>query len=186
FGNVKDAVVERLTNVKDSIKDGLNSALDFVLGLGGKFVDAGKKIVTSIADGIKGAIGKVTDAVKNVAQKIRDFLPFSPPKTGPLIDIMDVKWGETIGAGMEKGEDEVSKAMDEMLAFDLTKKATFSNANANNPSDNEMIALLMLLIEAVKEGKVLQVDGKTFAQIMGDYTSAEVGNRIRKIKRGLA
>src|SRR5690625_7581544 len=94
-----------------------------------KYKNAGKYIVTSNADGIKGAIGKVTGAIKNVTQKIRDFLPFSPPKTGPLIDIMDVKWGETIGSDIESGENEVSKAMNNMLDFDLTKKATFSNTN---------------------------------------------------------
>jgi phage-related minor tail protein len=33
---------------------------------------------------------------------------------------------------------------------------------------------------------ILQVDGKTFAQITGDYTDAEGGTRIRRIQRGLA
>jgi hypothetical protein len=33
---------------------------------------------------------------------------------------------------------------------------------------------------------ILQVDGKTFAQITGDYTDAEGGVRIRRIQRGLA
>lgn len=32
---------------------------------------------------------------------------------------------------------------------------------------------------------VLQIDGKTFAQITGDYTGAEGGTRIRRIERGL-
>ena len=33
---------------------------------------------------------------------------------------------------------------------------------------------------------VLQIDGKTFAQIIGDYTGDEGGLRIRKLERGLA
>lgn len=186
FNSLKGVVTNAFNGVKNAVKNGITGALNIIKNFFGRFKDAGKNIITSIASGIKGAIGSVTDAIGNVTGKIRDFLPFSPPKTGPLIDIMDVKWGETISAGITNGEDEVAKAMDELLAFDLTKRATFSNANANNPTDNEMISLMMMLIEAIREGKVLQVDGKTFAQLMSDYTSAEGGNRIRKIERGLA
>src|SRR5690625_1685083 len=158
----------------------MKGAYNAVTNMGKNFFNAGKNIVTSIADGIKGAIGKVTGAIKNVTQKIRDFLPFSPPKTGPLIDIMDVKWGETIGSGIESGENEVSKAMDNMLDFDLTKKATFSNPNTTNVNKDSYG------YTEQKQPIILQVDGKTFAQIIGDYTSQEDGNRIRKIERGLA
>src|SRR5690625_2844474 len=166
--------------VRSAISNGMTNAFNSVKGFFGKFKNAGKNIVTSIADGIKGAIGKVTGAIKNVTQKIRDFLPFSPPKTGPLIDIMDVEWGTTIGAGIESGEKEVAKAMDNMLDFDLTKKATFSNPNTTNIDKDSY--------DSNKQNQpiILQIDGKTFAQIIGDYTSQEGGNRIRRIERGLA
>lgn len=166
------------TKVTGLFKNGVSNAYNTVTGFFKKFKDAGKKIVTSIAEGIKGAIDSVTDAIGNVAQKVRDFLPFSPPKTGPLTDIMDVKWGETIGAGIEKGESDVAKAMDDILAFDLPKKATFNDARQNSESNPYS--------PQQKQPIILQVDGKTFAQIMGDYTSQEGGKRIRRIERGLA
>src|SRR5699024_1764707 len=180
FNGLKNIVSTAFNGVKNAVKNGMTGAFNAVKGFFGKFKDAGKNITQSIADGITAAIGKVTGAISNVTQKIRDFLPFSPPKTGPLIDIMDVKWGETIGAGIEKGENEVAKAMDDLLAFDLTKKATFSNPNKTNTDEDHNDS------STQNQPIILQVDGKTFAQIIGDYTSAEGGNRIRRIERGLA
>src|SRR5690606_29199314 len=178
FNGLKDTVSEAFKKVKKAVSDGISKAYDTVTEFFTKFKDAGKKIVENIADGIKEAIGKVTGAMKKVTQKIRDFLPFSPPKTGPLMDIMDVKWGETIAAGILKGERTIENAMERALDFDLTKKATF-NVNSNSmphyPTKQQQ-----------PQPIILQVDGKTFAQIIGDYTSAEGGNRIRRIERGLA
>ena len=178
FNSLRGIVSGAMSRVSGAVKNGMSNAFNAVTGFFGKFKDAGKNIVGAIADGIKGAVGKVTGAIKNVTQKVRDFLPFSPPKTGPLIDIMDVKWGETIGAGILKGEDQVANAMDEILNFDLTKKATFSGFTKedvlyhNNTQQPQPI--------------ILQIDGVTFAKIIGDYTSAEGGKRIRRIERGLA
>lgn len=177
FNSLRGIVSSAFSRVRDAVRNGINRALDIVRNIKDKFLDAGRNIVTSIADGIKGAIGKVTDAISNVTQKIRNFLPFSPPKEGPLIDIMDVKWGETISAGILKGEGEIASAMERALDFDLTKKATF-NVNSNSMPHRTTQQQLQPII--------LQVDGKTFAQIIGDYTSAEGGNRIRRIERGLA
>ena len=176
FNSLKGIVTTAFNNVRNAVSDGITKAYNKVTGFFTKFKDAGKRIVQSIADGIKGAIGKVTSAISDVAQKVRDFLPFSPPKIGPLTDIMDVKWGPTIAGGIEKGERDIEKAMERALAFDLTKKATF-NVNSNQtPSRTTQ----------QQQPIILQIDGKTFAQIIGDYTSQEGGNRIRRIERGLA
>ncbi len=180
FNGLKGVVTSAFTGVKSAVKSGITAAYNTVTGFASKFLDAGKNIVTSIADGIKGAIGKVTDAIGNVASKVRDFLPFSPPKTGPLMDIMDVQWGETIAGGIEKGENDVTKAMDEILNFDVTRKATFSGANNQDEDPNYYNS------SQQNQPIYLQVDGKTFARLMGDYTSQEGGNRIRRIERGLA
>mgnify|MGYP001105066427 CR=1 FL=1 len=177
FNSLKDVVSEAFGNVKKAVSDGISKAYDTVTGFFTKFKEAGNNIVTSIADGIKGATSKVTEAISNVTQKIRNFLPFSPPKEGPLIDIMDVKWGETISAGILKGENQIASAMERALDFDLTKTASF-NVNSDSMSHRTT--------QQQSQPIVLQVDGKTFASIIGDYTSAEGGNRIRRIERGLA
>src|SRR5690625_7967115 len=119
------------------------------------FIKVGHKIVTAIADCINSAISKVTDAIGHVTQKVRDFLPFSPPKEGPLIDIMDVIWGETISAGILKGENQIASAMERALDFDLTKKATF-NINSNSMQHYTKQQQLQPII--------LQDEGKTFTK----------------------
>lgn len=179
FNSLSSIVSGAFNGVRSAVSSGMTSAYNAVKNFFGEFKQAGINIVTSIADGINSAIGKVTSAMKGIAQKIRNFLPFSPPKEGPLTDIMEVKWGETIGAGILKGENKIARAMDEVLSFDLTKKATFNNpyVRENEPTQNYM---------QQNQPIILQIDGKTFAQIIGDYTNMEGGNRIRRIERGLA
>ena len=177
FNSLRSIVSSAFGGVRSAVSNGMKSAFNVVKNFFGRFKDAGRRIVTSIADGIRGAISKVTDAIGSVTQKVRNFLPFSPPKEGPLIDIMDVKWGETISAGILKGEGEIANAMERALDFDLTKKATF-NVNSNS--------MPHYTTQQQPQPIILQVDGKTFAKITGDYTAAEGGNRIRRIERGLA
>lgn len=133
FNSLKSVVSSAFSGVKNAVRSGMNGALNIVKNVKNKFKNAGKNIVTSIADGIKGAAKKVTDAISNVTQKARDYLPFSPPKTGPLKDIMDVKWGETISAGIEDDENIVEKAMDKMLSVPLDPKTT--NFQSKNTTD---------------------------------------------------
>lgn len=183
--NVKKKFTETKNAMRDRVREAVKLVIDAIAKLPGDiikkatdFYNAGKKIVTSIADGIKGAIGTVTNAIGNVASKVRGFLPFSPPKEGPLMDVMKVDWGGTIAGGILKGEDTIARAMHNVLDFKVPQSASFndlnygSNLQSQTPQQSQPI--------------VLQVDGQTFAQIMGDYTSAEGGNRIRKIERGLA
>lgn len=58
-----------------------------LLSLPSKMFEAGQKIVDSIIGGIKSKIGELAKTMKDVAQKVRNHLPFSPAKEGPLKDI---------------------------------------------------------------------------------------------------
>ena len=165
----------------------MDTAYNTVTGFFGKFKEAGKKIVTSITDGIKGAISGVGDAIGGVAGKIRNFLPFSPAKEGPLRDLDKLDFGGTISLGIDDGANEVQKAMDEMLSMPF--RPTFYNEGASNAETlNNMPQLLMELIDAVRDGQNISLfpDGGTFAKKTGEYTSFEGGNRIRRAERGLA
>src|SRR5690606_13686156 len=155
-------VSNAFSRVRDAVRNGINRALDIVRNIKDKFFDAGRNIVTSIADGIKGAISKVTNAISNGAQRVRNFLPFSPPKEGPLIDIMDVKWGETISPGILKDENEIARAMERALSFDLTQQASFESTS--NTKGNEVVRLLNELIRAVREGKQIVINDRELAQ----------------------
>lgn len=81
---------------------GITSIFNKVVGwfssIGTKFFDAGKNIVKSIWEGIKSFANKPIEAISNIVKKIRDFLPFSPAKMGPLKDLHKVRIMETIAA----------------------------------------------------------------------------------------
>lgn len=69
--------------------------------LGSKFFEAGKNIVKSIWQGIKSFANKPIEAIAGIVKKIRDFLPFSPAKIGPLKDLHRVKIMETIATSIK-------------------------------------------------------------------------------------
>lgn len=53
------------------------------------------------AQGILSGVHKVTEAIKKVTQTIRDHLPHSPAKTGPLKDLHKIKISETIATAIK-------------------------------------------------------------------------------------
>lgn len=63
-----------------------------------KVFDFGSKIGDMLSGGILSKLGKTKDAISRHAQIIRDFLPHSPAKTGPLKDLHKIKIVETIAS----------------------------------------------------------------------------------------
>jgi hypothetical protein len=76
----------------------LNKLVEYVFGV--DLFTAGKKIVKSLWEGIESLAMKPVEAMKNIVQKIRNLLPFSPAKEGPLRDIHRIKFIETITASL--------------------------------------------------------------------------------------
>jgi TP901 family phage tail tape measure protein len=76
----------------------LNKLIQQVFGI--DLFTAGEKIVKSLWKGIESLAMKPVEAMKNIVQKIRNLLPFSPAKEGPLRDIHRIKLIETIAAGL--------------------------------------------------------------------------------------
>jgi TP901 family phage tail tape measure protein len=76
----------------------LNKLIHQVFGI--DLFTAGKKIVESLWKGIESLAMKPVEAMKNIVQRIRNLLPFSPAKEGPLRDVHRIKLIETIAAGL--------------------------------------------------------------------------------------
>jgi TP901 family phage tail tape measure protein len=76
----------------------LNKLVQHVSGL--DLFTAGKKLVENLWKGIESLAMKPVEAMKNIVQKIRNLLPFSPAKEGPLRDIHKIKLIETIASGL--------------------------------------------------------------------------------------
>ena len=98
-----------------------------------KVFEFGRKIGDVLANGILSKLGKTKEAIGKHAQIIRDHLPHSPAKTGPLKDLHKVKIAETI-AGTIKPMPIVS-AMNKALNFVTTPfNAKVSNARTGAAS----------------------------------------------------
>ncbi len=86
FTNILNGVKSIVGNIKDSVVEGFTAAIDWIKGLPAQALQWGADIIQGIVDGIKGAVGKVGEAVAGVAGKIKSFIGFSEPETGPLSD----------------------------------------------------------------------------------------------------
>lgn len=80
--------------------------------LGGLLLDAGRALIGGLTDGIKNAAQGVIDAAKSVVGRVRDFLPFSPAKEGPLAGSGDPERAgriimERLAAGLRAASPEV-------------------------------------------------------------------------------
>lgn len=111
-------------------RDRLGKLVGFVKGLPGRIMkalgnvgrmlfNAGKNIIQGLINGIGSMIQKVRDKISGVAQTIRNFLPFSPAKTGPLSGSGNPYFsGQAISGllseGMASGVPKVSMASSKM------------------------------------------------------------------------
>src|SRR5690625_5873975 len=104
-----------MSGVRNAVSTGIKGALKVVTGMVSSFKEAGEKIISMIADGIKGAASKVTGAAKDLMGKVRNLLPFSPAKDGPLTDLHQLNFGGTIADSIRKGRSLAVGAMDDMM-----------------------------------------------------------------------
>lgn len=91
FGKVKEAVGK----MSSAASDGIRSTLDKIKEIPGKITSAlgdmgnllyraGRNVVQGLIDGIKSMFGALGSTASSLAGTIRDYLPFSPAKKGPL------------------------------------------------------------------------------------------------------
>ena len=74
----------KLSAIRDKFSQGIQNIKNAISGAFAWFRESGKKILTTFTEGIKSAISAPVEAVKSGLQKIRNMLPFSDAKTGPL------------------------------------------------------------------------------------------------------
>lgn len=65
--------------------------LAIAAGFGSLLFSAGARLIQGLIDGMLSKLGPVRGAVHFIAQAIRDYLPFSPAKVGPLSGAGDVR-----------------------------------------------------------------------------------------------
>jgi phage-related protein len=86
WSKIKSLFSSGISNVHSVVSGGFNKVVSFITGLGKTFYNAGKGLIDMMRKGIENAAKSVLSAVENIAGKVRDFLPFSPAKDGPMIE----------------------------------------------------------------------------------------------------
>lgn len=97
------ARVGDLFGVGDAIRGAWAEVMGFLDGI--NLFECGAKLLTTLIDGIKSAAGGLVDTVKGVFSDIRDMLPFSDAKTGPLstLTLSGSRLMTTLGEGVTQG-----------------------------------------------------------------------------------
>jgi hypothetical protein len=70
---------------------------------GVSFHSHGVALMKTLAAGIRAGAADAVDAVRGTVQRMRDLLPHSPAKTGPLSDLDRVRFGETLAGSIMRG-----------------------------------------------------------------------------------
>lgn len=116
FNSLRGIVTGAFSAVRSAVSAGIRGALNVIKNMASNFFNAGRNIVTSIADGIKGAIGNITGAIGNVASTIRSFLPFSPAERGPLRDINKLDFEGPISDSVLNAMPKINTALNTALS----------------------------------------------------------------------
>lgn len=94
-------------------------------------LESGKKIIGSLIDGIASMAGSVGTAIsKVVGPGLRDYLPFSPAKKGPLKDLDKLNFGGPIIDSIRGDGPRIARAMNSMLSMPTVSDGGYSMGSA--------------------------------------------------------
>jgi hypothetical protein len=116
-------------NMLDMLSGVWSGVQDFFSGLKDLFFDSGAAIMKTLAEGIKSMASAPFEAVGSALKKVRELLPFSDAKTGPLSSLTHNggKIVSTMAEGVYQQAGTLHKAMSDTL--DDTPTSTTVNAN---------------------------------------------------------
>lgn len=156
FSNMLEKVKEIAHNIGDAVKNGIQSAVDFITSLPGKALQWGRDFIQGFVDGIRSMISSVIDAVKGIANTVADWLHFSRPEKGPLREYES--WMPDMIDGMVSGikanEYKLSNAVGSMTsgvagASTGTLNATY-NMTVNGVAGQDINALSNIIMRKIQ------------------------------------
>ncbi|HDR7601038.1 TPA: carbamoyl-phosphate synthase large subunit [Bacillus mycoides] len=121
---IKNNVIKSMTDKLDDAKS--------------TFFNAGKGLMEQMKKGIENMKDKVLDTMSNIAGKVRDFLPFSPAKTGPLSDLDHLDFGGPISDSIKLAFPKVKGLMNDLLDIPpiISNVRTTRNTENKNGTNN--------------------------------------------------
>lgn len=161
----------KLSGIQQKFSDGISNIKNTISNSISWFKNSGKKIMDTFTSGIQSAINKPVEAVKNGLQKVRNMLPFSDAKVGPLsqLTLSGTKVMSTFSTGILKGGNMPAQATEESfdkIDLSLKKKAggitprNSMGTDGETPEGKEKAAR-----KTVIEKLMLNVDLKTIKDL---------------------
>ena len=117
--SIASGVRERFESVRSAFTSGLATIQPTISGAVTWFFESGKKVVSTFADGIRSAFSGAVDAVKGGLQRIRNMLPFSDAKEGPLstLTLSGQRTMTTYASGLEQASNTPAQAIEKGLGM---------------------------------------------------------------------
>jgi TP901 family phage tail tape measure protein len=160
--------------IKAAAKYGINLAYNYITGRMEMFKKAGAKIGSMVASGIKSAISKCTSAASDMVSAIRDFLPFSPAKVGPLSDLDKLNFGSSIAKSLQKANVQVQPSITNLA--DSIGSALVSDLNNTSLDVNGTSSAKTLNIQNIDMGTIQ--DATEFLKELKQQVIKRTGSRF--------
>lgn len=112
FSRIKNAVSDAINGVKSTVSNAMSSVSSTINGWFHTFYDSGKRLIQSLGRGIADGVQYAVDAAKGVLKKVRNLLPFSDAKEGPLSDLTlsGKRFSQTFAKGITRGAGSIQDA----------------------------------------------------------------------------
>ena len=155
FQNLVSSVSQKAQEIGNTIKNGVQGAVDYIASLPSKFLQWGRDMIDNLVQGIKNGIGKIKDAIGSIADTIRSYIHFSEPDVGPLADFNSYMPDMTsqIAEGIREGIPNIKAAMNEMAENMLPKQAN-GTALAYDRMAAQLSGLQVVLDDGTLVGKL--------------------------------
>ncbi len=141
-----ESVSQKFVEVHTAFTNGLNNIKSSIDAAKEWFFTSGKRIVSTFASGIQSAFSEAVEAVKGGLQRIRNMLPFSDAKEGPLstLTLSGKRTMTTYAHGLTLAQNAPAEAMEKGLT---RTKATLErepvrkvNLKASSENQDEHLA----------------------------------------------
>lgn len=190
--SIGQGVAQKFTAVQTAFSNGIETIKSKVSGAVSWFFTSGQRVVTTFANGIKSAFGNAVDAVKGGLQKIRNMLPFSDAKTGPLstltlsgqrtmttyahgLTLSQDAPAKAVKAGLEKTKATIEREPVKKVKLGGGSQESEEGENGGSGGGKNVIIERLLMQVDLKKIKDLQLLLKLLKEVE-DYTEANGGD----------
>jgi TP901 family phage tail tape measure protein len=169
--------------VSQGIHDVIKTITDLTSNFGTLLYDAGRNVIKGLVSGIKSMVGNVKDAIGSVTSTIKNHLPWSPAKEGPLSgggapEIGGANITKLLAKGILSGKANVKAAMSQVTGAALGPTGVGPiGAGGAIPGMPLGINLPIGATRGTGNVLVMQFDFKG-AQVMGEQAMDQLADKV--------